>query len=97
MDNITTVASEHNRKKEYEKEKDKRVALEAHFKKPYEEIYPAQYKYLKLVHTATSKLPGTPTVTRELLFKDGDYAARIVPTEESQDNFSTTFSCLCNL
>ena len=60
---------------------DKITALEEYFKKPFEDIDPAQYKHLKLVHT--SKLPGTPTVTRELLFEDGEYEARIVPTEES--------------
>ena len=32
------------------KEEDKKTALEAHFKKPFEEIDPSQYKYLKLVH-----------------------------------------------
>ena len=74
----------HNRKKGWEKEEDKREALETYFKKPYKEIDPAQYKYLRLVHTARSKLPGTPTTTRELLFYDGDYGARIIPTEEIQ-------------
>ena len=66
------------------KEIDKRIALEAYLKKPYEEINPALYKELRLVHTTRPKLPGTPTITRELLFYEGDYGARIIPTEEIQ-------------
>ena len=84
LDHITTVADEHNSKKSREKEIDKRIALEAHFKKPYEEKDPAQYNNLRLVHTTRSKLTETPTTRRELLFYDGDYAARIIPIEEIQ-------------